>query len=191
MCVFVLSLEISQGAFYPAASLFKEWQTVHASSQDWRLSCIEGKSPFFSSSSLLCSPPLHPSFNIHLRHLLSLSLAFHSSSLPESPPRPFVSTSPLSSALLSLLSIPATLVVAQPVLLLPALPSNLVSAPGEAPRISIIWKWMSKSGIGINVCTSLKLLWATAAKSIWQRQSGVRGAQRTTRAGRSLRDMSF
>lgn len=68
----------------------------------------------------------------------------------------------------------------------PALPSNLVSAAGETPRISIIWKWMSKSGIGINVCASLKLLWAAAAKSIRQRRRGVRGAQRTTRAGRCL-----
>lgn len=57
-------------------------------------------------------PPLHPSFNLHLCLLLSPSFAFHSPSLPESPPRLLDSTSPLSPALLSSLSIPATLVVA-------------------------------------------------------------------------------
>lgn len=43
----------------------------------------------------------------------------------------------------------------------------------------------------INVCTSLKLLWAAAAKSIGQRRGGASGAQRTAGAGRCLCDMSF
>lgn len=169
--------------------------------QSWRLSYKEelrrspgsggGPSSSSSSSSSLCTPPLHPSFNLHLCLLLSPSLAFHSPSLPESPPRLLDSTSPLSSALsLHPRNSRRGSRRARP-RCFPALPSNLVSAAGETPRISIIWKWMSKSGMGINVCASLKLLWAAAAKSIRQRRSGVRGAQRTTRAGMCLCDVSF